>query len=226
MVSGPTGTLRGEGSDRPDWAVRQRDPRLFDVSSSFACQHAPVRWEFLCERLDEHSPDRFCQEIVADIEMNTPRAAIRAGYANPAYGWKLMRKQKIKDRINELRAERKERLKADADDVLQKLVQLANTNIVDFLQWDGGMLDFEDSKNISRSKLYAVKKVKQTIRGVGRNQIETFSIELEDKQKPLALLMRHLGLDSSLAATDPLEFANKLRQLSEELQAAVPGGEI
>lgn len=169
--------------------------------------------------------EAFCQEIVSDIEMNPRLASIRAGYSNGEYGWRLLQRKKIKDRITELREERRERFKAKADDVLQKLVQLANINMADYAKWSNGMMDLEDSDKITRSKLYGIKEVKQTIRGVGRNQTETLSIKLDDRQKPLALLARHLGLDNNTSSIDPQEFAAKLRQFQEEITNAVPGGD-
>lgn len=166
----------------------------------------------------------FCQELVADIDQNTRLAAERAGYV-PEYGSKLIKKEQVRRRITELRKERFKRLRPNVDAIVTNLMQIANTNITDYARWEGDRLAIEDSAKISRAKMYCIKEIKSTKKGVGLNKIETLEIKLEDKQRALRLLMEHLGIEKQ--SDDPQEFAAKLRKLSNELQdRAIPGGKI
>lgn len=178
------------------------------------------------EPLSSYRQEKFCQEIISDPQMRIAKAAKRAGYGEKGtYGWQLNTLPKIKKRIAELQKERMERLVAKQDEVIQHLVLLSRTNMADFVtRFDGTSIQFEDSQELSRDEMYGIKKIKQTIRGVGRNSTETFSITLEDKQRSLALLAQHLGLLDRGVDFDPLEFAVQLRQLTNEIQDKVPGG--
>lgn len=171
--------------------------------------------------------ERFCQEIVADPVMSARKAAKRAGYGNMGeYGYKLLMYKKVRDRIDELIDERKERLKANQDEVIANLVRLSRINMADFVsRFDGNSVVFNDSNTISRDDMYGIKRIKQTVRGLGQNTVETFSIQLEDKFKPNELLAKHLGLvDNNNYNLDPVEFAVQLRQLSRDIANKVPGG--
>jgi phage terminase small subunit len=180
-------------------------------------------------RAEEKWSDRiefFCREYVSDPYRNARAAAERAGYSG-IYGWKLIQMPRVKDRILELQKERAERLKVDADDALQKLILLTNTNMADFIKrFDGSSIVFKDSAKLERDYLYSIKKIKQTIRGVGRNQTEEINIELESKLKPVELLLRHLGLLEKGGNVDPLEFAAQVREIAQAVNSKVPGGEI
>lgn len=172
--------------------------------------------------------EKFCQEIIADPVMNARKAGKRAGYGNNGdYGWKLLQMPKIKQRIRELNKERMERLQANQDEVIQNLVRLSRVNMADYIsRFDGQSIQFEDSNEITRDEMYGIKRVKQQIRGVGRNAIETFSLTLEDKFRANALLAKHLGLLDETVSFDPSEFAVQLRQLSKEAASKIPGGEV
>jgi phage terminase small subunit len=180
------------------------------------------------EELASYRQEMFCQELVSDPQFNKRKAAQRAGYLNNGeYAFELYQNPKIKARIKELQAERKERLKSDADDVLMKLKLLSDANIIDFVKrWDNNSVVFEDSQTISRDVLYGVLSIKQTTRGVGRNQQEQFSIKLNDKHKSLALLAKHHGLLDDVSTMDPEEFAQDVRRAASLLGPKVPGGEI
>jgi phage terminase small subunit len=67
----------------------------------------------------------FCKEYI--IDLNGTQAAIRAGYSEKtarAIATENLAKPNIQDRITELRAEREERLKIDADWVLRQAVKV------------------------------------------------------------------------------------------------------
>lgn len=74
----------------------------------------------------------FCKEYIKDL--NATQAAIRAGYSEAAahqQGYENLRKPCIDERIDELRAERLERLEVDADYVLKRLIQAAEADLND-----------------------------------------------------------------------------------------------
>ena len=179
------------------------------------------------EELASPRQELFCKELVSDPNFNKKKASIRAGYQNADYGTTLYRIPKIQKRIDELREERNKRLKSDADDVLQKLMLISNTNIIDFVRrWDGNAVEFEDSNMIPRDILYGVSQIKQTITGVGRNQTENFTLKLRDNIKALALLAKHHGLLDQMSSIDPEEFAKAAREAAADLGTKVPGGVI
>lgn len=178
--------------------------------------------------------ERFCHEVVSDIEGNVCKAALRAGYSNYEYGWKLIQKPKIKARIAYLKEDRAKRFKADADDVIRKLVILSNVNIIDFVKSisNSGTINFENSDDISRDKLYGLRKINKTVttiagRGGEERTIEKLNLETADPLKALKLLMDHLGLANTQGrVTDPEEYVRELRQFAEAVSDGVPGGEI
>lgn len=180
------------------------------------------------EPLKSQRQEMFCWEYVADMNRNIRKAAKRAGYDQQGkYGWVLIQRPKIRDRIKEIEKERMERLKVNADDTLKRLVLLSAVNIADFIdRFDGQSIQFEDSNELSRDTLYGVKEIKHRTRGVGRNQEETFTLKLENRVQPLSLLAKHLGLLDQNITVDPLEFATELRQLANKAAGKVPGGEL
>lgn len=69
--------------------------------------------------------EMFCREYLVDL--NATQAAIRAGYSHKTaceQGARLLANVKVQQRIAELKAERNERVKIDADYVLRQAVKL------------------------------------------------------------------------------------------------------
>lgn len=69
--------------------------------------------------------ERFCQEYLVDL--NATRAAIRTGYSKKTagqIGHELLKRPDVQERIAELKAERSERTKIDADWVLAQAVKV------------------------------------------------------------------------------------------------------
>lgn len=180
------------------------------------------------EPLPSEREERFCQQLIADIHWDRRRAARRAGYGESGvYGLELYKKQYIKERIKELTEERRKRLQADQDDIMRQLILIANTNMDDFVtRFDGGVVQFEDSRLLGRDKMYAIREIKQTIRGVGQNQTENFTIKLQDQMKAISLLAKHFGIVDSLSSTDPAEYVQGLREAAKGIGNKVPGGEV
>ena len=69
----------------------------------------------------------FCQEYIKDL--NSKAAAKRAGYSDKvadAKSYQFLRMERIKNRISELKQESMRRLQLDADDILRRLVRIAD----------------------------------------------------------------------------------------------------
>lgn len=85
--------------------------------------------------------DRFCQEYLIDLIGS--QAAIRAGYSERSaevQAARLLRDDRVKRRIAELKAERQERTKIDADWLVQRLAMIATADVRSIMRDDGSLL--------------------------------------------------------------------------------------
>ena len=70
--------------------------------------------------------EQFCLEFTKDL--NAVRAAIRAGYGEQhakKNAWTIIRNPAVAERISELKADQTKRTKIEADDILRRLVRIA-----------------------------------------------------------------------------------------------------
>ena len=70
--------------------------------------------------------EQFCLEFTKDL--NAVRAAIRAGYGEQhakKNAWTIIRNPAVAERITELKADQTKRTKIEADDILRRLVRIA-----------------------------------------------------------------------------------------------------
>ena len=70
--------------------------------------------------------EQFCLEFTKDL--NAVRAAIRAGYGEQhakKNAWTIIRNPAVAARISELKADQTKRTKIEADDILRRLVRIA-----------------------------------------------------------------------------------------------------
>ena len=70
--------------------------------------------------------EQFCLEFIKDL--NAVRAAIRAGYGEQhakKNAWTIIRNPAVAERISELKADQTKRTKIEADDILRRLVRIA-----------------------------------------------------------------------------------------------------
>ena len=68
----------------------------------------------------------FCNEFIKDL--NAVQAAIRAGYSTQhakKHAYTLLRQPRISERISELKGDSIKRTKIEADDILRRLVRIA-----------------------------------------------------------------------------------------------------
>ena len=70
--------------------------------------------------------EQFCLEFIKDL--NAVRAAIRAGYGEQhakKNAWTIIRNPAVASRISDLKADQTKRTKIEADDILRRLVRIA-----------------------------------------------------------------------------------------------------
>ena len=70
--------------------------------------------------------EQFCLEFIKDL--NAVRAAIRAGYGEQhakKNAWTIIRNPAVAERISELKADQTKRTKIEEDDILRRLVRIA-----------------------------------------------------------------------------------------------------
>ena len=137
----------------------------------------------------------FCKEYV--IDFNGARAARVAGYSEGtarATACENLTKPYITDYISELTAIRNERLRVDADKVVQELAKIAFTNMDDFGVWDseGNFLlkSSEDMSEEAKASLNNVNFTTSTKEGITDSSLK---VTRYDKLKALEMLARHTG---------------------------------
>lgn len=162
--------------------------------------------------------EAFCLEYIVDL--NATQSAIRAGYSeNTAakIGYENLLKPDIQNRIDELKAQREERVIADADYVLKRLIEIDQMDALDILNDDGSLKPVSEWPKVWR----------QFISGFDIATVETGDtialikkIKWPDKVKNLELLGKHisvqafkdkLGVDGNLA----INVADAIREARE-----------
>jgi len=142
---------------------------------------------------------RFINEYC--IDCNATRAAISAGYAEPAAyatGAENLRKPQIAKVIRERLLEMASRAEITAGSVLRELALIAFADLSQYstIDEDGNVrMDF---RNMGPDAMRAVKKMKQRVEMTGDPNdsmpILHTEFELYDKQVALDKLMRYMGL--------------------------------
>lgn len=144
--------------------------------------------------------EMFCVEYLVDL--NATQAAIRCGYAVASAnreGSRLLSNVGIQARIAQLREERAERTKIDADWLLKRLAEEATADINDLYDDDGTLLPVSDWPLIWRQGLVQGLDVEELFdgRGKDREHIGTLrKIRLSDRVKRLELIGRHIGVQA------------------------------
>ena len=147
--------------------------------------------------------ETFCQEYLKDL--NGTQAAIRAGY-NPnsanEQAARLLAKDSIKARIEELKSARVERVRVSQDDVLSELLAVMRSNIDNYtIDPATGKVKLIDGA--PRDAMRAVSSVKRKVRRViDRSdpdnpvplEVEDVEYKLWDKTRAIEMGMKHLGL--------------------------------
>lgn len=135
------------------------------------------------------------QKIFADeylIDLNATRAyrvaypSVKKDEAAAVNGSKLLRNTKVQEYISERMQERQQRTEVTQDMVVKELAAIAFARATDYAEVKGGAVRIKDTDTLSDQQIRAISGIKE-----GANGIE---IKLNDKEKALELLGRHLGM--------------------------------
>lgn len=130
---------------------------------------------------------KFIDEYLVDL--NATQAAIRAGYKEKtAYrtGAENLRKPQIQREIQKRMQERQQRTEVTQDMVVKELAAIAFARATDYAEVKGGTVHIKDTNSLSEQQIRAIAGIKD-----GKFGIE---LKLNDKEKALELLGRHLGM--------------------------------
>lgn len=147
--------------------------------------------------------ERFCYEYI--IDLNAAQAAIRAGYSPrtaKSQGQRLLTDVDVRTLIERLKAERLERAKVTADEVLIGMSGMFRTDMGQIMRWGpngGEVFDSEGLDTAARASVQSVKVRRQRLlKGSGEDaapwEVEDIEVRLVDRIRIADLLMRHLGL--------------------------------
>jgi phage terminase small subunit len=137
----------------------------------------------------------FCQEYL--IDLNATQAAIRAGYSKRTaneQGSQNLAKLSIQNCITDLMTERIQRTNVDADKVLREVVNIANANMREYLEFGPDGVRFKDSSKLTQEQMARIAEIQsetKTFRGETSTNVK---FKLYAKDTALYTLMRHLGL--------------------------------
>lgn len=151
----------------------------------------------------------FCRQYLLDL--NQTQAAIRAGYSVKSASVtssRLLNDDNIQEEIRRLQAERNERTGATADNVVDKLHDIMNMDIRDFVEWGiekkpklykngrqkrnkSGELEFDEFHYV---RPVDMAKVDGTLIQSVKMGKHGFQIELVDRGKAYEMLAKHTGV--------------------------------
>lgn len=143
----------------------------------------------------------FCKEYIVDL--NATQAAIRAGYSEKTAGQigdENLKKPKIAEEIERLKAERVERVEVNADEVLRELVRISQSDIRKVFAEDGSLKPMSEWPDAIAACVASVE-VDEIFdyEGSGKNRTKvlvgyTKKVKFWDKNKSLEMLGRHMKL--------------------------------
>ena len=148
----------------------------------------------------------FANEYIKDF--HSTNAAIRAGYTERSAhvaASRLLRNDKIKALIDELKKERMDRVKVDADYVLRRHRDIDQMDVLDIMTNAGGIKPVSEWPVVWRQYLSAMDVAEI----VGADDALTVikKIKWPDKLRNLELLGKHIDVkayDSEAKATEPI----------------------
>lgn len=139
--------------------------------------------------------EMFCLEYIA-VDLNATQAAINAGYSEATakqIGSENLSKPDIQGRIAELKAERVERTKVDADDIVKQLDEYRRSNIADYVELkeekiegtSTQVLKFKNFNQLTDEQKRCIESIK-----MGKHGIE---LKLHGTEWSVEKLNRHIG---------------------------------
>lgn len=135
------------------------------------------------------------QKIFADeylIDLNATRAyrvaypSVKKDETAAAAAARMLRNVKVASYIQDRMEERQKRTEVTQDRVVQELAASAFAKATDYVEIRGGRVVIKDTSQLEDNQIRAIAGIKE-----GANGIE---IKLNDKEKALELLGRHLGM--------------------------------
>ena len=135
------------------------------------------------------------QKIFADeylVDLNATRAyrvaypRVKKDAVAAQAGSRMLRNVKVADYIAERIEDRQKRTEVTQDRVVQELAAIAFARATDYAEVVSGNVRIRDTPELSEEQIRAIAGIKE-----GTNGIE---IKLNDKEKALELLGRHLGM--------------------------------
>lgn len=156
---------------------------------------------------------RFADEYL--IDLNATRA-YKSAYPNVTNedsarkaGSRLLTNVDILNYIHERIRERQKRTEITQDMVVEELASIAFAKATDYVEIKGGRVCIKDTNLLSDAQIRAIAGIKE-----GANGIE---IKVNDKEKALELLGRHLGMFKDKVEVSGLaEGQSKLSELLEQ----------
>ncbi|WP_319703296.1 terminase small subunit [Cronobacter sakazakii] len=153
--------------------------------------------------------ERYCQEYVKTPDAQG-QAAKRAGFSSyDNAAMRMMKDDRIRDRIAELMEERNKRLRVSADYVLIRLVEIDQMDVLDILNDDGSLKPIRDWPKVWRTSLSAmdIATIKTTQASLQKENGEAdLSVEdvehilkkvkWPDKVKNLELIGKHVDVNA------------------------------
>lgn len=160
------------------------------------------------------------QKIFADeylIDLNATRAyrkaypSVKRDETAAQAGSRMLRNVKVAAYIQERMQERQKRTEITQDRVLQELAAIAFAKATDYAEVKDECVKIKDTKDLDEQQIRAIAGIKE-----GKFGIE---VKLNDKEKALELLGRHLGMFKDKVEISGLEEEKKkLGDILEQLR--------
>mgnify|MGYP004481973845 FL=1 len=163
------------------------------------------------------------QKIFADeylIDLNATRAykvaypSVKKDETAAQAGSRMLRNVKVADYIQNRMQERQKRTEITQDRVLEELAAIAFSRATDFAEVRNGRVIIKNTAELTEEQIKAIAGIKK-----GKFGIE---LKLNDKEKALELLGRHLGMFKDRLEVSGLE--DEKKKLDDILQQMRGGG--
>lgn len=177
----------------------------------------------------------FCEEYI--IDLNATQAAIRAGYSPKtaqAQASRLLSNVMVQEYVTELKADRSERTKIDADYVLNRHHDIDQLDVLDILNDDHGLKPISQWPKAWRISVSGIE-ISELFEGRGEDREHIGflkKIKFPDKIKNLELLGKHVGVNAYSKAEDddggdppPLTINFEVREPVSDVQVTRGGNE-
>lgn len=165
------------------------------------------------------------QKLFADeylIDLNATRA-YRKAYPNckkdssaDAAARKLLGNTRIQKYISERMKERQKRTEITQDRVIQELAYIAFAKVTDYASVKDGSVKIKDTDELTNEQIRAISGIKEGKFGV--------EVRLNDKEKALELLGRHLGMWSDKLEINAPAIDDSIKEMEEYFEQRKASG--